>query len=286
MDARLDIDQTLTTNKRTFATEEVTRHLMSTLLQLLANYYKSVVESEHIYYDNVNLYASHSKGSSTGSSEPSSRVVEEMLLLQRQVSQLTADIQMIHRENDRLKDVQKTQRALMESKLNNSKKIIEKLKKEKDRHPNTVKSSSNTPPPIQLKKREQLNFHLLSPLNARKLEGAANQDDISDIPTSQKRSTRLRQVLTSGHQTLFDDDETTENLSVERTDDVVFINSLKYRDKLAKIILPSEGLSDNEESQERTSTVTIQDRDHKQGGQKKRKLARKRIQTVHTDNEE
>lgn len=257
---------------------------MSTLLQLLANYYKSVVESEHIYYDSVNLYTSPSKGSSTGSSEASSRVVEEMLLLQRQVSQLTADIQMVHRENDRLKDVQKTQRALMESKLNNSKKIIEKLKKEKDRDPNNLKSSSNTPPPVQLKKREQLNFHLLSPLNARKLEGAAKQDAIGDIPSSAKRSTRLRQVLNSGHQTLFDDDETTENLSGERTDDVVFINSLKYRDKLAKIILPSEGLSDNEASQEGTSTATTLNRD--QGGQKKRKLARKRIQTVHTDNEE
>lgn len=258
---------------------------MSTLAQLLANYYKTVIESERIYHENVNLYASPSRATSSSSSDSSSRVVEEMFLLQRQVGQLTAEIQSLRRENDNLKGLQATHKALMESKLNNSKKVIEKLKKEqRTNHPVPSKESATTPPPAKLQKGRQAHFHLLSPMNARRVEGGRVQNHATE---SEPQPTRLRSVLKGSHQTLFDGDQTLDNLSADRTDEVIFVNSLRRKDDLANINLPSEALSDDEESQILVKQNALKPAAADAGvSKRKRKLARKRIQTANSDNDE
>ncbi|QLQ78320.1 hypothetical protein HG537_0A05670 [Torulaspora globosa] len=249
---------------------------MSTLVQLLATYYKAVIESERIYYENVNMYASPSTGTNSSGSDSSSRVVEEMFLLQRQVSQLTAEIQSLRRENDNLKSLQATHKALMESKLNNSKKIIEKLKREQ-RNDQGVASgeSASTPPPAKLTKR-QAPFHLLSPMNSRKLEDGRSKNH--------HQPNRLRYVLKGGHQTLFDGDQTLENLSADRSEEAIFVNSLKHKDELANMVLPSDGLSDNDGTQPlKKSRPALAGVDI---SKRKRKLIRKRIQTANSDKDD
>lgn len=261
------------------------RYKMSTPLQLLANYYRNVQESERIYHENVQLYASPSGDSASASTESSSRVVEEMFLLQRQVSHLTAEIQSLSRENDKLKGLQATHKALMESKLNNSKKIIDKLRKDQqDNKSAPSKDLRGTPPPTELPKKGQAPFHLLSPLNMRKIDGAAKHDHISGASS---KPIGLRQVLTGSHQTLFDGDQTFENVSADRTDDVLFVNSIKHKDELAKVVLPSEALSEDDDSQVQAKrALPKRTVPSGRGVTKKRKLIRKRIQTVNSDNEE
>lgn len=257
---------------------------MSTLVQLLATYYKAVLESERIYYENVNIYASPSTGTNSSGSDSPSRVVEEMFLLQRQVSQLTAEIQSLRRENDNLRSLQATHKALMESKLNNSKKMIEKLKREQ-RNDQAVPSgkSASTPPPAKLRKR-QAPFHLLSPMNARKLEDGKTQGHANEAVS---QPNRLRYVLKGGHQTLFDGDQTLDNISAERSEEAIFVNSLKHKDELANIVLPSDGLSDNDGTQPpgkvKKSRPAVAGVDI---AKRKRKLIRKRIQTANSDNDD
>lgn len=237
---------------------------MSTLLQLLANYYNSVLESERIYHENV--ACSSSVPCPSLQREPSPKVEQEMLLLQRQVHQLTSEVQVLHRENDTLKELQKTQRALMESKVNNSKKTIEKLRKQLN-EPDRKESNNATPPPTQLKKRK---LHLLSPLTGRKLEGVG----VSQISKNSNGSMGLRRALSSGQHTLFDDHDI-GNQTLDHIADINFIDSIKNREKLLQIELPTNALSDNEEAQRKPST--------KIG--KKRRLARKPIQKLNNDSD-
>lgn len=256
---------------------------MSTLLQLLANYYKNVIESQRIYHENVQIYASPLEESGSTGSGSSSRVAEEMFLLQRQVSHLTAEIQSLSRENDKLRGLQATHKALMESKLNNSRKIIDKLKREqRDYRAAPDRESDSTPPPPELSKKGQAPFHLLSPLNVRKIDGAKHDHIIA----ASSKPTGLRQVLTGGHQTLFDGDQTIENLSADRTDDVLFINSIKHKDKLGSVVLPTEAHSEDEDSQVKATSKPTLAVTNGKGVTKKRKLARKRIQTVDSDKED
>lgn len=237
---------------------------MSTLLQLLANYYDSVLDNERIYREYVSCSSTNSNVSPQH--EPSPRIEQEMLLLQRQVYQLTSEVQVLHRENDTLKELQKAQRSLMETKLNNSKKTIEKLKKQLNEQ-NGKSSSSATPPPTQLRKRE---LHLLSPLTGRRLEGAG----LEQIPQAANGSMGLRRALSSGHHTLFDDNDT-GNLTADRIDDVNFVGSIKNKEKLAQIVLPTDELSHSEGAHRKPI---------RQNG-RKRRLTRKRIQKLNTDSE-
>lgn len=235
------------------------------MLQLLVNYYESVVTSERIYLQHMNsgsLNRPVGNGSgSSGSSNGNGSSEREMLLLQRQVHQLTSELQRQSHENDTLKELQKAQRALMESKLNNCKKTIERLKKQhhgRGVNGDAIEESGQG----ELKKREQ---HLLSPLVGRKLEGVS-------------KTKGLRRALTSGQQTLFDDDNDDDDRdgTADRINDVNFVGSIKRAggksSKLAQAVITSDGISD-EEGEEKPSN------------NKKRKLARKRIQNVSTDSE-
>lgn len=236
---------------------------MSTLLQLLANYYESVVTSERIYYQSVNRGRFNGQGlssSNSGGSNSSGGSEREMLLLQRQVHQLTSELQRQSHENDTLKELQKAQRALMESKLNNCKKTIERLKKQnygKSVNGNEIEGNGQG----KLKKREQ---HLLSPLIGRKLEGVG-------------KTKGLRRALTSGQQTLFDDenDDDDRDGTTDHINDVNFVGSIRRAGdksgKLTQAIITSDGISYDEEQEKPQN--------------KKRKLARKRVQNVGTDSE-
>lgn len=236
---------------------------MSTLLQLLANYYQSVVSSELLYYQHINrgnLNNPTSNGSDKkGGINSSNGSEREMLLLQRQVHQLTSELQRQSHENDTLKELQKAQRALMESKLNNCKKTIGRLRKqhyEKSLNGDAIEEVGGG----QLKKREQ---HLLSPLVGRKLEGVG-------------KTKGLRRALTSGQQTLFDDgnDDDDRDGTVDRINDVNFVGSIKRaggkNNRLAQAVITSAGISDREQEKPLN---------------KKRKLTSKRIQNVSTDSE-
>ncbi|QLG72810.1 hypothetical protein HG535_0D05190 [Zygotorulaspora mrakii] len=249
---------------------------MTTLVQLLANYYKSVVESERIYYENVIRKSVTSDTSDKELREPSPRMLQEMLLLQRQIGQLTVEIQVLRKENDTLKELQKTQRALMESKLNNCKKTIEKLKKNGKDELSEQRNSN-------LQERDRANFHLLSPLNVRTLDGVSTQNHYAN---SNGRPTSLRHVITNKQQTLFDGDDSRENLSADRLEDVAFVNSLKNRGELAKIVLPSDGLSVNDDSVAKSTSTSLQSLSGRQLGNKKKRLARKRIKTGDSESDD
>ncbi|CCF59868.1 hypothetical protein KAFR_0I00870 [Kazachstania africana CBS 2517] len=118
---------------------------MSTLVQLISNYYKSVEKAEKIY----NHYIAREPNLSTTSSAP--KIVNETLLLQKQLSDLTSQVQNLKRENDNLKESIKLYKALNESKISNYKKIIDNLQND-----NTVKDNKD------------FSFHLLSPVIDRK----------------------------------------------------------------------------------------------------------------------
>lgn len=248
---------------------------MSTLLQLLANYYKSVIESERLYYDNANKQPNVSVISSTETAETSHRMAQEMLMLQRQVGNLTVELQALAKENDTLKELQKTQKALMESKLNNCKKTIEKLK--------TVNqaSLSGADSGGAGTKSDRVSFHLLSPLNVRTLDGVSRQNH--HVHSSNK-PTGLRHVIMNGQPTLFDGDDSTDDPSLENLDDVVTINFIKNKDKLANIVLPKD-LSENEDSQDRSNSASFRNLKNLKPGKKRRKLARNRVKTGHSESE-
>lgn len=235
---------------------------MSTLLQLLANYYESVIESERIYYN--------STGGETGQQNKGinsdSILAKETINLQRQITQLTTDLSLLKRQNDRLKELHKTQKAVLESKLDNAKKTISRL-----RHVSTPEPENVEP--------DKRKFHLLSPIqrcngDGRKLEGA----NLEHSPAS-KQVTRLRHVISNGKQTLFDDDS--EDVS-NKTDDIIFVNSLKSKAMLANVVIPNDALSDSDNDQ--TTSRGTQDNSSAQKA-KKRKLIRKRIQTAESESE-
>lgn len=251
---------------------------MSTLIQLLTNYYKSVITSDRIYYDHTNHGIMNHRDlppiNGNGSSNSSSGSEREMLLLQRQVHQLTGELQRQSHENDSLKELQKTQRALMESKLNNCKKTIERLKKQSNNNVVNKDTVENGDEGGQLKRREQ---HLLSPLPGRKLEGVG-------------KTKGLRRALKSRQHTLFDDDDDdyTRDGTADRINDVNFVGSIRQTggkddnnnngdgDKLAQAIITSAGISEEEEDEQKQEEKPLN---------KKRKLARKRIQKVNPDSE-
>ena len=122
---------------------------MSSLVQLLHNYYQSVIKSELIYQQYTALCRdndsknepdtqdnetsddktnSKPSTSSTSSSSSSKYIIDETLALQRQLRELTAELQNLKRKNEELKESVTNVKTTSESRITGYKKIIESLK--------------------------------------------------------------------------------------------------------------------------------------------------------------
>ncbi|SCV01412.1 LAMI_0G11320g1_1 [Lachancea mirantina] len=239
---------------------------MTTVLQLLAKYYDSVIKSEQIYSDYIRTTES---GSSVKDAD--SMFIKETISLKHQLAQLITDLNQEKRENERLRELHKTQIAFLESKLDSAKRNISKLK---DQNPDTNGDDNNDKNSKALKRTSGKSnetsalankFHLLSPINRGSTRSEA-MDETDPLP--KKAPSGLRQAIYNRHQTLFDDDT---NDGADKTDEFSFMNSIKHRGKLAELQIPDGKLpssSGNDETELPGPEPEVQ---------KKRKLIRKRI---------
>ncbi|SCW02793.1 LAFE_0F14400g1_1 [Lachancea fermentati] len=232
---------------------------MATIAQLLSIYYESVIECERLYYRHLEAQKGHANNDSS-----ESLLAKETINLQRQVAQLTADLNIQKRETERIKELHKTQRALFESKLENAKKTISKLKRSGAEIEDDKDACAEN---------QQAKFHLLSPINRQTSFGNGN-DAVAGTPSG-KQHRGLRHAITNGNPTLFDEDTTD---LADKTEEAAFIESLKSRDKLAEIVLPTSRLSSSGDDIQSDKAVT-------QKPQKKRRLIRKRIERTEMDME-
>ncbi|KAL3234865.1 Monopolin complex subunit LRS4 [Nakaseomyces bracarensis] len=278
------------------------------LLQLVADYYRSVIENERLYYEHLLSARVRTDDSAT----------HDQLPLQRQINRLTGELQSLVHENDRLRDFQKTQKQVLEAKIQGLKKNLDQVKSERsagnvsERSQSTrsTRSTRNKYTDIagtpsrqgragkdtDLSRRS--GFHLLSPMNA-------------NIRTRSRAKTGgLKDVLKTGKHTIFDDthlefdtDSDDENSTIDNstihskrrkrgsnleesmeftsdnTNDIAFLDNLKVRDKSNILNLPSGDLSPDEDSQSANNTDRI-------GNTKRRRLAKRRIQTMDSDSSE
>ena len=109
-------------------------------LQVVADYYRCVLENERIYYEyqlnrRETVKNSRSEDEFSGSERTNALQTDEQLQLQRQVNKLTVDLQSMAHENERLREFQKTQKQILESKIQQLKKktqechiMIQKMK--------------------------------------------------------------------------------------------------------------------------------------------------------------
>ncbi|EDO17666.1 hypothetical protein Kpol_1004p41 [Vanderwaltozyma polyspora DSM 70294] len=263
---------------------------MSTTLQLLANYYKSVIEGERIYYENVIGKEERQQSSNDGSTLTKSSG-SDTLMLQRQITQLNTDLQVLRHENEQLKEMQKTHRALMESKLKSSKKIIENLKNDLRNNNNTDDQNNGEQNTIDINKEElqhssristmvskKIGFQLLSPMNERLLRGTGRNTDKNQL-------SGLRYVISTGKHTIFDESyqDDTDNSKDDGVDGVLLANPVKNVEKLANLVLPSDALSDGNTSPTPRLSSSHTETSDRNEHYKKRKLARKRIQNLDSD---
>ncbi|AMD21632.1 HFL224Cp [Eremothecium sinecaudum] len=238
---------------------------MSTTLQVLANYYESVIQCEQIYSDHIIALQLR---------DPEAKEQHELMLtkeaisLKKQMEELVTENVIQQQEIEKLREVNKTQRSVLESKLETAKKQLAKYKEQKNGIQN-YQENSNSPGKSKGRQSRFSRFHLLSPMQRLKSgERRPNKIAINN------RVAQLRQLINEGQKTIFDD---TSDDSMNRSDEMVFIESLKQRSMKAKD--SSKDIKEfDDEGEARESDISTQ--------KKKRKLSRKRIETVFTDNEE
>ncbi|EJS42149.1 lrs4p [Saccharomyces arboricola H-6] len=204
---------------------------MTTLLQLLSNYYKAKIDSERIYNEYVQSqyeFASLGKMNSNKDDLLSKKVVDEALFLQRQIAQLNKQLQLSFQENEKLFNVQKNQKALYQSKLTNKDALINDLKLKlkveqisinKNDSENTPTAFNNQLHGVKAAHISKPTIHLLSPIvNRDEIKNQSkDRNNEPDSPISKRKSKGLRSLLSSGKNTIFDsisknlDDEIIEN---------------------------------------------------------------------------
>ena len=203
---------------------------MTTLLQLLSNYYKAKLDSERIYNEYVqSQYEFASLDELNNNKGDAKKVVDETLFLQRQIAQLNKQLQLSFQENEKLLNVQKNQKALYQSKLSSKDALIDglKIRLKVGQIPLDKHNRERTPPTgsdgqqhtLRAAHTSKPTIHLLSPIvNRDKPNNQTNNrgGNDPDSPT-QRRSKGLRSLLSSGKNTIFDsisknlDDEINEN---------------------------------------------------------------------------
>lgn len=219
-------------------------------LKLLSDYYISLINSERIY----NQYI---KDKIKETSESSLTLTKETVSLQKQVQQLSVDLAAQKQENEKLKELQKNQKALLE----NAKKTITKLKgkstPEKDEFHDESPSRSK--------------FHLLSPI----IKDSSHTRIMDNVALSE-RPVRLRNVLNEDKVTLFDDNM--KNIP-DQNNSILFISPIKNgsNNSPSKPVILRTKLTDSNENNNHNNN---NDNDKPNISlKKKRKLSVKRIQT-------
>lgn len=126
---------------------------MSNILQLLANYYKSVIESERIYNECIYLQLRKEQDAekkelvkksmdgkdNTDTPNPNDLVA---LQLQKQINKLSSQIQTLTKQNDKLKETNKSQRTASEEKIITLQAIVQGLQQTVSTQ-NKINSNSN-----------------------------------------------------------------------------------------------------------------------------------------------
>ena len=201
---------------------------MSSVLQLLVDYYKAVLESDRIYNEAIRTDPINEEPKEiSGNIAP--KIANETLLLQRQLTDLTSQLQDLKRKNEALQEQQKSYKALNESKIAKFKRTIESLKKK------------NVPPKKKKKKgdediesedaedqyvtddnesdKKKFDYHLLSPVAKRGLKRAlkisnGNRDNSissSNNNNNSNSSNKKGTIFDSKKETFSDDDESTDD---------------------------------------------------------------------------
>ena len=143
---------------------------MSSLLQLLHNYYQSVLKSELIYQQCTALYGDNDSknevnngdndktnpkpSTATTTSSSSKYIIDETLALQRQLRELTAQLQDLKRKNEELKESVTNVKMTSESRITGYKRKIESLKSQVNSETASNGSGSGTATEIENGARE------------------------------------------------------------------------------------------------------------------------------------
>ncbi|AAS53009.2 AER329Cp [Eremothecium gossypii ATCC 10895] len=172
---------------------------MSTALQLLADYYESVIRCEEIYIE----FISGLGPNKTKSGQQSGSVAtEETISLKKQIEQLVSDSVKQRQEIEKLRELNKTQRAVLESKLETAKKQVARA----TGSANAGGARADDGGAAQ--EEGGAGFHLLSPLRrgGRRASGGGAGARAG-----------LRLALDAGNETIFDgaDEDTEAVLGVE-----------------------------------------------------------------------
>lgn len=195
---------------------------MSNLLQLLSNYYKSVLESERIYYENVSRSQIDIVTNSSSSTAP--KIVNETLLLQRQLSELTTQLHDLKRQNETLKEQQKSYKALNETKITKFKTVIDNMKKNQKHYYDDDIDNKST---------EKFNYHLLSPVAKRglkrglKISNGNSKSKQTTIFDSKKKNSTDDELVSEEEEDELETNNTANHHSENNEES--FIQSLKIK---------------------------------------------------------
>lgn len=240
---------------------------MSTTTQLVANYYKSVLENESIWNEfekrrlgekkSKDLQQNNNNSVSTvpGSPPGALDLSEGILFLQRQVADLTDQIHVLRKENDVLQDNYMRDKRQLKDKLDKSKGIIDQLK---------------TKGPIN-KSKMPLRKH--EDISTRTFNDSSSDDEHSDdIFNKKPMKDKINLVL-------HDDDISKKQRFQEILNSTTPPRNKKKSKYLDKIEMRKENNSKiNFNDGEKSLTNTPQKSKNKKN--KKRKLSRKRVNTL------
>ena len=198
---------------------------MSNVLQLLVDYYKAVLESDRIYNEAIRSdTTSDETKENSGNIAP--KIANETLLLQRQLTDLTSQLQDLKRKNESLHEQQKSYKALNESKIAKFKRTIELLKKRKvspkKKNKNKKGEENESDDDDQYvtddneSYKKKFDYHLLSPVAKRGLKRAlkisnGNAENSNSNNNNNNNNNKKGTIFDSKKETFSEDDESTDN---------------------------------------------------------------------------
>lgn len=205
---------------------------MSGILQLLVDYYKAVLESNRIYNESqqTHITDTNNKNDDVDTRENSGniapKIANETLLLQRQLMDLTSQLQDLKRKNESLLEQQKSYKALSESKIVKFKKTIESLKR-RQKSPNKKKkmmtngeersSEDEYVTDENESDKKKFDYHLLSPVAKRglkrglKISNGSGNNTNHNKNSNNNNGSRKGTIFDSKKETFSEDNDSTDN---------------------------------------------------------------------------
>lgn len=187
---------------------------MSGVLQLLLDYYKSVLESDRIYHEGILKYHQEDDNNNPGfiedndtgrSSSVAPKIANETLLLQRQLTALTSQLQDLKRKNEALQEQQKSYKALNESKIAKYKRTIGSMKQQNERQTGEAdKDEQNNE-----EDSKRFDYHLLSPVAKRGLKRGIK------ISNGKGKGIAKKGTIFDSKKETFTDDESSDDDSID-----------------------------------------------------------------------